>query len=239
MLTDKNILVNGCSFSCGETSWPYHLQKMYEFNLVNLAQPAAGNLYIHNSTYTELSKRKYDFVFIMWSGIERVDFQVDDISLFDDISYTSQKTSMLNDWPKKVIFPLNDQDYVEKNWVFACNYEDEKLRKIKFCETNFKYQGTEIKAIQTLIYMISLQNILKQLNIPYVFSFYINYLASLKQYDLYKFLDLKNICVQDNIFSIALKNKQYDNTYHPTSNIHAMWAEILKNFIEENYAKAE
>ena len=87
--------------------------------------------------------------------------------------------------------------------------------------------------------MISLQNILKQLNIPYVFSFYINYLASLKQYDLYKFLDLKNICVQDNIFSIALKNKQYDNTYHPTSNIHAMWAEILKNFIEENYAKAE
>ena len=79
----KKILVNGCSFSRGENSWPYQLQDLMNFDLVNLAQAACGNTYILESTISELSHRHYDFIIIMWSGVDRVDQRVDDIELFN------------------------------------------------------------------------------------------------------------------------------------------------------------
>ena len=82
-MQNKNVLVNGCSFSRGPISWPYCLQKKLNFNLVNLALPAAGNKYIHDSTITELNRRPYDRVFIMWTGLQRNDVQVADIKQFD------------------------------------------------------------------------------------------------------------------------------------------------------------
>jgi hypothetical protein len=73
----------------------------------------------------------------MWSGLQRVDVQVEDINLFDQTVYTSYSQSKLNDWPEKIVYPINDQDYVEKNWVFCCNnMHDEYLQSIKFADTN-------------------------------------------------------------------------------------------------------
>ena len=77
MIQQKNLLVNGCSFSRGPNSWPYFLSNV---NLVNLAQAGAGNTYIHETTIAELSQRKYDLVIVMWTGIPRIDFKVNDIN---------------------------------------------------------------------------------------------------------------------------------------------------------------
>lgn len=237
MLKNKRLLVNGCSFSRGSNSWPYYLQQRFGFDLVNLAQCAAGNTYIHNTTYTELVSRTYDFVIIMWSGIERVDLQVDDIKQFSHVDYTSLKQSQLNDWPEKIVEPINDQDYVEKNWVFVAQYNEEALKKLRFCETNYRYQSYKEKLTQTLIHMISLQNTLKQLNIPYVYSFYVDYENEIKAHKLYKLIDNNFVCNEQNLATIAFKNLWLDNTKHPTAPAHKAWADVLGDFIENKYAK--
>ena len=169
MLKNKRVLVNGCSFSRGPISWPYHLQQLLEFDLVNLALSAAGNTYIHNATISELSRRPYDFVFVMWSGLQRNDIQVEDISLFDQC-VTSNKQVLLNDWAEKTVWPVNDQDYVEKNWVFV-GMDNEYLQRIKFSEY-IKYRSSNNETYQSLMHMVTLQAVLKQMNMPYVFSFY-------------------------------------------------------------------
>jgi len=225
----KNVLVNGCSFSRGPGSWPYHLQKKLNFNLVNLAQAAAGNFYIHNTTVSEIVQRPYDLVIIMWSGFERVDVQVEDISLFQQTKYTSYFQSKLNDWPEKIVYPINDQDYVEKNWVLASGNTDEYLRSIKFADTYYRYVGREQAVQQNLIHMISLQSILKQMNIPYLFTFYRNYTPTLVNHFLFPQLDADNMYTDQNIEDIAHKYKSFEpDKVHPGHMAHKMWADLLE-----------
>jgi hypothetical protein len=191
-LNNKRVLVNGCSFSRGPVSWPYYLQEKLNFDLVNLAVSSAGNKYIHDTTVAELSKSRYDFVIIMWSGLDRVDIPVEDIQLFDQCNTTSFAQSLKNDWPEKKIYPNNDQDLVEKNWVFV--YPSKTLlNDMKFAEF-VKYQNYQVHVRQSLIHMISLQAVLKQFDIPYVFSFYMDYVDQLKtEKSLYDLLDWENI----------------------------------------------
>lgn len=231
----KNVLVNGCSFSRGPGSWPYYLQSKFNFNLVNLAQAAAGNLYIYNSTIAELTKRKYDTVLIMWSGLERIDCQVEDITVFDKTPYTSYTQSKLNDWPEKIIYPVNDQDYVEKNWVFACNNKDKFLQNIKFCDTQFRYMGLEQHVSQSIIHMLSLQVYLEHHNINYVFMFYQDYLKTIRRNNLFPSLNLKKFYITENINTIAVKNNWLaSDKCHPSEVAHEVWSNLLSNWLIEN-----
>lgn len=139
------ILVNGCSFSRGPISWPYYLQELLNCELVNLAQSGAGNSYIHESTVSELVHREYDLVIIMWSGLSRLDFKVEQVAQFSKTPFTSDYQHRQNDWPGKVIIPVNDQDYVEKDWVFGCgilNNEQELVRS-NFLNGLYRYIGVE------------------------------------------------------------------------------------------------
>jgi hypothetical protein len=234
----KNVLVNGCSFSRGPGSWPYHLKKKMDFNLVNLAQAAAGNFYIHNTTISEIVQRSYDLVIIMWSGLERIDVQVEDISLFKQTVYTSYSQSKLNDWPEKIVYPINDQDYVEKNWVFGGANQDKYLHSIKFADTQYRYVGLDQNIQQSLIHMISLQSILKQMNIPYLFTFYRNYIPSLEEHFLFRQLDTSNIYTDQNIHDIANKHNSFQQDgQHPGTTAHKMWADLLEIKLHEYDSK--
>jgi hypothetical protein len=234
----KNVLVNGCSFSRGPESWPYYLQKNLNFNLINLAQSAAGNFYIHNTTISEIFQRSYDLVIIMWSGVQRVDVQVEDISLFKQSVATSYSQSKLNDWPDKIVYPINDQDYVEKNWVFSCGNSDEYLKSIKFADTNYRYVGIDQSIQQSLIHMISLQSVLKQMNIPYLFTFYRNYIPMLEKHFLFHHLDTANMYIDHNIKDLADKhNSFYSDGQHPSSMIHKMWADLIEIKLHEHKSK--
>lgn len=238
MLKNKRVLVNGCSFSRGPGSWPYWLQKFTDCNIINLSLPAAGNMYIHNTTLTELAKRNYDLVLIMWGGLSWVDCQVENINLFRHIEYTSLNQCKLNDWPEKIIIPENDQDYIEKNWVFAENNNDANLKAMGFCNSQFKYVGKKEKLTQSLIHMISLQNTLKQLRISYVFSFFRDYQARLEQHELYKFLDQHHICNSINLRSMSIEKDMVDETDHPTAEAHKLWANILLSHLQtKTYAE--
>jgi hypothetical protein len=230
-LNNKHVLVNGCSFSRGPIAWPYFLQEKLNFNLVNLAVGSAGNKYIHDTTVAELSKSRYDFVIIMWSGLYRVDVPVEDIQLFDRCNTTSFAQSLKNDWPEKKIYPNNDQDLVEKNWVFV--YPSKTLlNDMKFAEF-VKYQNHQVHVQQSLIHMISLQAILKQFNIPYVFSFYMDYVDQLKkEKSLCDLLDWENICCADNLYTISQQIDSYDSDgSHPGVEANQQWVNTLIEFI--------
>jgi hypothetical protein len=233
MLTNKNVLVNGCSFSRGPGSWPYALQNIANFNLVNLAQAGAGNTYIHHSTARELMHRTYDHVIIMWSGITRIDCQVEDIEQFKT-PYTSEYQSTRNDWPEKKVYPINDQDYVEKNWVFGNGTMngDPFLVKNKFLDTHYRYCGTNEFVNSFLMHVISLQALLKQLDIQYTFMYYNNYEDTIKNNVLYKLIDQSNVHNKENISSIMSRINSYDSdSIHPGLEAHSTLAQDLYNHL--------
>lgn len=222
------VLVNGCSFSRGPNSWPYFLP--FE-NITNLAQAGAGNTYIQESTISELSQRSYDLVLIMWTAIERVDFKVEDLSVFSDSRYTSLYQHTKNDWETKIVHPFNDQDLVEKDWVFGCghiNGEPEMINTGMF-DGIYKNQNENQFVYHFLQKVLALQNYLKINHIPYVFSFFRDYQHRLSTVShLYKELDLSNICTNHNIDIIAHENNWYDlDGIHPGPDAHKKWAEIL------------
>jgi hypothetical protein len=227
-----NVLVNGCSFSRGPTAWPYHLNHV---NVVNLACSGAGNDYIFNSTIAELGQRSYDFVVIMWTQPSRVDFKVNDIEQFSDSPYTSAYQLTCNDWAEKVTYPINDQDYVEKDWVYGCGFlnSDPTLLKTKLFDQVYYYQDDPQFNHLTLVKMIAMQNTLKQMNIPYLFTYFRDYVSNLAKIPhLYNMLDQSRIYNKQNIYAITKDNNWYDaDGLHPGVNAHKKWAELITPFI--------
>lgn len=228
-------LVNGCSFSRGPGSWPYHLDSIDQTQLVNLAQAGAGNSYIHESTVSEIASRRYDLVLIMWSGISRIDFKVGS-SNFVDSKYTSLYQHTRNDWVEKIVEPINDQDYVEKDWVFGCGHIN---REQAILESNlftgvYKHLDYKDFVYHFLLKVISLQNTLLEMNIPYVFTFYDAYEKDLQIFPkLCKLIQWQNILLEPNIYSITKNNKWFDEDgAHPGIQSHKLFAECLDKFIK-------
>jgi hypothetical protein len=226
------ILTNGCSFSRGPTAWPNHIAKWANADLINLAQAGAGNTYISRSTITELQKRSYDLVLIMWTGLERIDIQVEDIDLFDSTPNTSKYQSLQNDWPEKVVLPINDQDYVEKNWVFGVAHinGDSFISKTKLFEYQYKYQNFENHATRSFLDMLSLESYLQNRNIPYAFAFYKDYYKSILA--LVDQLDKSKIFTASNVFTIAQTINDWDpDGLHPGPLAQEVWASDFFKFI--------
>lgn len=226
-----NILVNGSSVSRGNESWPYYLQDRIgaDCNIVNLAQAGSGNTYIHESTVEEISQRPYDLVLIQWTYANRVDFRVKDIKQFRDTTYTTDYQSRQNDWPSKVVWPVNDQEYVQKNWIFGCGYLNEPGDNSLSRAVRGYYEATDADEhiFSKLIKIISLQNTLKIQNIPYVFVPYrpITQLA--------RFKNLTDMIDMSNVFDVSLYklstdyDKTFDATQHPLPNIQKQYADSL------------
>jgi hypothetical protein len=226
------VLVNGCSFSRGPDSWPYVLQNKYKFDLINLAQCGAGNTYIFESTIFEILNRNYDLVLIMWSAPSRIDYRVE--TVFNS-SYTSLQSSKLNDWPAKVIHPINDQDYVQKDWIFGCGFLNNDKEMKKVFESYYRLVSYKQLIESFLIKVLALQNFLKQKKINYVFSFYQDYIEDLKNANkkLFNDIDLANCCIEDNIYNITQRQNWFDtDNIHPNTNAHYAWAQELDKHIK-------
>jgi len=229
------VLVNGCSFSRGPISWPYTLQSKFNFELINLAQAGAGNTYIFESTVTELACRNYNLVLIMWTAPNRIDYRIDTEFI---TPYTSRYQSKKNDWPNKIIYPVNDQDYVQKDWVFGCGYlnlnHDKELKNL--FAPYYKNTSYAQMVDSFLIKVIALQNILKQKNINYIFSFYDDYIDEINMMNknLCNLIDWENCCITKNIDTIMRENNWFDTDgTHPGVLAHSAWADELENHINK------
>ena len=74
------LLVSGCSYT-EQQSWPSFLFAPKQYEIVNLGKTAAGNNYIANSIMFNADTNP-DFVYILWSGINRTDFRVPNSNVF-------------------------------------------------------------------------------------------------------------------------------------------------------------
>ena len=232
-----NVLVNGASLCRGPNSWPYFLSELCNFNLVNLSQAGAGNQYIHNSTMSELYERSYDLVIIMWTEFKCVDMQVEDISYFSSSPYTSMYQSKMNDWPEKIVYPFNDQEIVQKDWVFGVGHinGDKTLKNIKIFDSIYRYIGLKQLVHQSVLHMLSLQNTLKTLNIPYIFLYGNDCIDTLKSNRLYEFIDQNNVFCEDFILSITQRLNDFaEDKLHPGDKAHKEWALMLQKYINVN-----
>lgn len=230
-----NVLINGASICRGPESWPYILQKKIhsKFDIVNLAQSGAGNYYIHESTVSEISKRPYDLVMVMWSYADRFDFRVRDIGLFRDTQSTSWYSLRQNDWPSKVIHPVNDQDYVEDNWVFGCGYLNQRLNDSvgRVLKEYYRVAGSQEFMSHTLIKIISLQNTLKILNIPYVFMNY-RPMLKLKEFDhLHNIIDWSMFYDGPYLNHLAKEYDDFDDTLHPKITSQTAYANCVYDYL--------
>ena len=232
-------LVNGASFSRGPGSWPYHLKTVDQTKLVNLAQAGAGNTYIHESTTSELYTRSYDLVIIGWTGITRIDFRVSDIDMFSKSSYTSLNSYKWNDWAEKIIDPLNDQDYVQKDWVFGCGHinTDKTITDTGLFKGIYQYLNLQDFAYQFLIKVLGLQNTLKQMNIPYLFTMhnFENDKSELQKHtELYNSVDWNKVYLEYSLDQIMLDNNWYEaDGLHPSVEAHKLHALLLDRYLNE------
>jgi hypothetical protein len=225
-----NLLVNGASISRGPDSWPYYLQQMLDCNLVNLALAGCGNTYIHETTVGEIARRKYDLVLIMWAECGRMDFRVDDISKFSDSKNTSQYQSAQNDWPEKIVVPINDQDYVEKNWIFSLGYmQGERTDSVSQVFRPCHGITTHKQILESeYIRMISLQGVLKQQGIPYLFMHW-RPIKTLSRFDhLRNLVDWTRVYQDECLETIAHDNSWLaSDGVHPNAHAHKYYAELL------------
>ena len=231
-----NVLVNGASICRGDGSWPYYLQEKAQtkFDLVNLAQSGAGNYYLHDSTISEIAKRPYNLVMVMWSYIERFDFRVKNITTFQDTEYNSWYSLRQNDWPSKKIHPVNDQEYVEDNWVFGCGYINQQLDTHsvgRVLKEYYREVGTREFMSTTLIKIITLQNTLKALGIPYVFMNY-RPLLKTKEFDhLYSIIDWSNFYDGPYLHHLAKEYNDFNDTLHPKTTSQQAYTNHVYEFL--------
>jgi len=226
-----NVLINGTSISRGENSWPYYLKNCvkHKFDMINLAQAGAGNTYIHESIVEEIAQRSYDLVLIQWTYVDRLDIRVKDIGKFTDTEYTSLYQSSQNDWPSKVIHPVNDQDYVQKDWVFGCGYINQRLDDSvgRVFKEYYAVTGFNEHMAASLIKIISLQNTLKTLGIPYLFIEYRPMTKFDRFQQLYQLIDWAQFSNVAPLFEMAREREALDDTLHPFIECHVDYAASL------------
>lgn len=232
-----NILVNGGSISQGSGSWPYHVQEHFAASIVNLSQAGAGNNYICQATISELAQRSYDLVLIQWAPFIRFDYKVKNIELFKNTIYTSEYQSKRNDWPGKVLWPVNDQDYVEKDWIFgggrAMN-NDPDLELTRAFDGFYNYAGSSEYMYHALMSIIGLQSYLKVKKIPYLFCFG----RPWKMFDRFKHLNeqLDQSCMftKAYIYDLVERNNWYaTDGYHPNEQAYEEFASLIIPAIEQ------
>lgn len=245
-----NILVSGCSFthwpetpgSENNICWPAHLQKLLpQSKITNLAEPAAGNLYIANSVVRALLDRPdhYDLVLVMWSGVSRLDFLTDITdpawhALFDQYGFY-----------RRVEACPNKLGYLFSGGQMGPWYANTATRKI-FTEM-YKISGPLSLAHTNLIEMVKTQEFLKQRKIPYRFMSYVNYwgdgehLSPNGDFGVAKFPELRSIIDgldfsqwifsndhRDGIYEMAkAANDYHGDRFHPGKETNRQWAQLV------------
>lgn len=240
------ILINGSSVSSGavkqyedpdtkqmtvvQPNWPYCLRKKINCNITNLALGGAGNTYIHNSTITEISQRSYDLVLIMWTDVNRLDYRVTNPERFSKFNYNSKKQTALMSNLLNGVTP----NPIQQDWIFSSDYYNGNLdTELAELFGYHKFVNTDIHYSMSLINIISLQGVLKSLNIPYRFMFYKELVGLHRFSDLNNLIDWKNVINDTHLFSFAHRNNWWDESLiHPTDQAHDAYADILVDYLK-------
>lgn len=243
------ILISGCSFTHWpavpggpNVCWPKHLaEQRPDLQIQNLAEPAAGNLYICDSVIRNTLQERPDQVLVMWSGVSRLDYltSLEDPAwdeLFDSYGFFRR-------------LPDGKLGYIFSGGKMGTWFKHPVAHKM-FYEM-YKVSSDLSLATINLIEMIKLQEYLKGRGIPYKFMSYINYWKSegvpefngdfsltdipeiqflIEQIDWsnWIFADDQKACV----FDLALANNDFlSDGIHPAKRTHAQWAQLVSQHL--------
>jgi hypothetical protein len=243
------VLVSGCSFthwpeepgSDKNICWPTALQRLRpDFEIKNLAEPGAGNVYIANGVVRYLLENPdFDMVLIMWSGVSRIDFLTDLTNdawhrMFDDFGFYRRVESC----PGQL-------GYIFSGGALGpWNANPDMMRLFKGL---YMVSNNTSLAHTNLIEIIKCQEFLKARRMPYRFMSYVNYwnhtdhcspngdFGVLKYPELRPLID--NIDWSQWIFQDSDKNGIYEmaklkqdyhgDRFHPGVDTHDAWAHIV------------
>lgn len=168
------ILISGCSF----TQWPeyppngpnicwprYLAESRPDYQITNIAEPAAGNQYISDSIIREVMNERPDHVLVMWSGVSRLDY----LTSLEDSAWEQ----LFNE------YGFYRRVYGARlGWIFSGGkmgtwFKSPTAHTI-FNEL-YKVSSDTSLAWINLMEMIKTQNFLKAQGIPYHFMSYVNY----------------------------------------------------------------
>jgi len=238
-----NLYTVGCSFTYAQQrGWPHLLANSMqddfgqEVKLQNNGMPGAGNGYIGNKLILDSYMRTSpSLAIIMWSGLTRKDVSVD---------HEDQTVMSALDGYGFIRWSGHQTSYILSGGVNGSWQHHPATREI--FDPLYKYSNERSMAQDTLLSILSLQNYLKQKNIPYIMSSYVNYWTQEKQvaqldFGIGQFTDLKYLVDQIDFDSWVFTNSRQDGIYelacarndlegdgfHPGFDTHAVWADML------------
>jgi hypothetical protein len=109
----KKVLVSGCSFT--RSLWPQTVFDPAKYKLRNVAKESAGNSYISNSITAEVNWRP-DFVFVLWSGINRLELRTPNNTLFE--KHLIPRATVVQN---SIFWPTGIAQDLEKSWIASYN----------------------------------------------------------------------------------------------------------------------
>lgn len=227
------ILISGCSFSSNQM-WPYYIK---DAQLTSFAYPGAGNKYIADSIISS-DIDLYDMVIVMWSGLTRLDIPVT-TDFIDDYSYKNK---------------INDQYYIMSGGRIG-SWQAHQITTMLF-KNLYKLLDNENLAMLSLLEIIKTQEFLKSKNKKFIFSSYVNYWNSPKDWttrngdfslryvdkakylidkiDFDKWLFLNEN--KDGIYEYAVENAYLiGDKFHPSPEASLFWAQKTIEKIKEIY----
>lgn len=177
----QNFIANGCSFTeyvnhpdgITKTWATYLAEELAIQNHVNLASSGAGNDYICHSTIDYLEANNLDpqdtLVIVMWSGPARID------------------VPMSKDWYQHIKFgeysccKTNGNSYWINSGGMAGSWKNYNISRNVF-EHLYKITDPVDLGMQSLRYFIMLESYLKQHGSKFLFTSFINYWDTSKEY---------------------------------------------------------
>ena len=226
------ILVNGASISAEKNGWQDQLQKLLNCEMTNLSVPSCGYDYVHDTTIAELSEQTYDMVLIMWPAIAvRTDWKVDDATQFGHDAWTSGYHAAGN-------------DRIESDWIFGGSHIVDESQDIPaerrspisrlFADYYSVVKPPQLMR-QSLIKLITLQSVLKSMNIPYVFMNAVPTKPFPRFANLYKMIDDDGFYNHEHIMPYCTRHKLLEpgDVSHPSTAGHLAFAELLLQHLQE------
>lgn len=236
MFNFKKVLTSGCSFSVG--GWALELNELIlDRDFLYLASSAAGNKYISDSVIMQ-PLDSYDIALVMWSGLNRLDFPVDN-QLVESYNFKSTK--------------INDVTYVHSGGYFF--KKNDAVVDTLFSGVYKVLTPTNL-AYLSLTEIIKTQNYLENNNKKYIFMSHVNCWDSNNKYIRVHDLHIRNCnnTIQqlidkinfqnwafdenkDGIFEYACKNNFLGpDRYHPNNDANKYWANKLYDILLKKFS---
>lgn len=221
------VLVCGTSIalpvSWGQRTWVHYLKQRLGCEMVNLSRVGCGNQYIHDTVISEIIERDYDLVLVSWSSFNNV------------LEVRSRIKQKIFDW--ELVGGNPHSEYLQSDWIWDHvpdhaieNEIDVELKREFFnAYLNLAQADHEISIQRTIINVVSLQNTLKALNIPYMFTFPRKLLRLKRHERFHAQIDWSQVD-SHHLYTDARRMRHWENN-HPTEAAYQWYADCVHEFL--------